>query len=210
MTLPTREQAHQIVMNMGQELQALKIHYMHSFAHYLRVAQNAEQIAKATGFLDVDKAYIMGLLHDYGQIDETRDKKNFHGLIGYKKLMAMGYDEAARASLVHSFFEKEKITPERYKSYDKASIIECAKLLAQRPFDDYDRLVHMADLMALGAHAVTVEARFEYLAVAYSIDDELLKDKYALACDLKQYFDNLCQCDIYDILKIRTPKKHLD
>ena len=202
MTLPTREEAHKIVMNMGQELRHLKIHYMQSFGHYLRVAKNAESIAKAVKGLDAEKAYIMGLLHDYGQIDEAFDKKNFHGLAGYKNLMAMGYDEAARASLVHSFFEKEKITPKRYSSYDEQSIKECAKLLSQRPFDDYDRLVHMADLLAVGPHVVTVEARFEYLAVTYDIDDELLKDKYALALDLKKYFDELCGKDVYQVLHI--------
>jgi len=202
MTLPTREKAHEIVMSIGPELQALKIHYMHSFAHYLRVAKNAEEIAKAVGYLDENKAYVMGLLHDYGYVEEVRNSKNFHGLIGYQKLMDMGYDEAARASLVHSFFEKEKITPERYKSYDAQSIRACAKLLSATPFDDYDRLVHLADLMAIGTHAVTVEARFEYLAVTYDIDDELLKDKYALAMDLKKYFDDLCGQDVYSVLHI--------
>lgn len=203
MTLPTKEEAHKILMDMGQELQALNIHYMQSFGHYLRVAKNAFGIAEILKHLDADKAYIMGLLHDYGQIDEAMDKKNFHGLSGYKRLMAMGYDEAARAALVHSFFEKEKITPERYESYNKEAIIKCAELLEKTPFDDYDRLVHMADLMAVGPHAVTVDARFDYLAVAYDIDDELLKDKYALAMDLKKYFDDLCGQDIYDILQIK-------
>jgi len=202
MTLPTRDEAHKIVMDMGQELRHLKIHYMQSFGHYLRVAQNAEKIAKSLTHLDSNKAYIMGLLHDYGLIDEKRDKRFFHGLAGYQKLMAMGYDEAARASLVHSFFEKEKITPERYKSYDAQSIRACAKLLRATPFDDYDRLVHLADLMAVGPHVVTVEARFEYLAVTYDIEDELLKDKYTLALDLKKYFDELCQRDVYEILNI--------
>lgn len=202
MTLPTREEAHKIVMSMGQDLPYVQRHYMQCFSHYLRVAKNAEAIAKTLDHLDSEKAYIIGLLHDYGKVDEFRDKNMFHGLSGYKRLMAMGYDEAARAALVHSFFEKEKITPERYVSYSRKDILECAKLLEKTPFDDYDRLIHLADLLAMSTHAVTVEARFEYLAVTYDIDDELLRDKYVLACDLKKYFDDLCGCDVYDILHI--------
>ena len=201
MTLPTREEAHKIVMGMG-DFPYIKRHYMQCFAHYLRVAKNAEAIAKTLAHLDSEKAYIIGLLHDYGKIDELQDKNIFHGLSGYKRLMTMGYDEAARAALVHSFFEKETITPERYQSYNRNDIIECANLLAKTPFDDYDRLVHLADLLAMSTQATTIEARFEYLAVTYDIDDELLKDKYALACDLKDYFDNLCGCDVYDLLNV--------
>lgn len=203
MTLPTREEAHKIVMSMGDELPYIQEHYMQCFAHYLRVAKNAEEIAKTLEHLDSEKAYVIGLLHDYGKVDEFRDKRAFHGLSGYKRLMAMGYDEAARAALVHSFFEKEKITPERYASYDREAILECARILSERPFDDYDRLIHLADLLSISTRPTTIEARFEYLAVAYDIDDELLKDKYRLALDLKRYFDELCGQDVYDILQIK-------
>ena len=206
MTLPTLEQAHQLVVDLAGELNALHINKTDSFGHYLRVAQNAQGIAKELPHLNADKAYIMGLVHDYGQADERKDKKYFHGLIGYKKLLAMGYDEAARACLVHSFFEWEEITPERYHSYDKDAILECAELLSQRLFDDYDRLVHLADLMAVGHHLVTIEMRFEYLAATYRINEQMIKDKFLMACRLKKYFDDLCGRDVYDILEVKRLK----
>jgi hypothetical protein len=84
--------------------------------------------------------------------------------------------------------------------------MQCAKLLKERPFDDYDRLVHLADLMAIGEKAVTIEMRFEYLATTYRINEEMVKDKFSRACQLKQYFDNLCGRNVYDILHIRVSR----
>ncbi len=210
MALPTLDEAHQLVQNLTTEMANLHIGKKESFGHYLRVAQNAEGIAKCLPHLNPEKAYIMGLLHDYGQVDEAKDHHFFHGLIGYQKLCALGYDEAARAALVHSFFEHENITPERYHSYDANAIRECAHLLSLTPFDDYDRLVHLADLMAVGEKATTIERRFEYLAATYRINEEMVKDKFALACNLKHYFDNLCGRDVYDILNIKRLSTHYE
>lgn len=204
MTLPTLEQAHKIVTDLADELHRLNVRNKSSFGHYLRVAQNAKEIASCVPHLNPEKAYIMGLVHDYGQAEETRDKRRFHGLAGYESLMKMGYDEAARACLVHSFFEWEEITPERYHSYDKDCILECARLLKQRPFDDYDRLVHLADLTVTGYKATSLEMRFEYLAATYRINEKLIKDKFLMACRLKHYFDELCGKDVYDILGIQS------
>lgn len=206
MTLPTLEQAHSLIVDLAGELRQLNMKKSGHFGHYLRVAQNAYGIALRVPHMNADKAYIMGLMHDYGGVAETKDSRQFHGLSGYEQLMALGYDEAARACLVHSFFEWEDITPERYHSYDKGAILRCAELLKQRPFDDYDRLVHLADLMAIGHHAVTIEMRFEYLAATYRINELMVKDKYEMACRLKHYFDDLCHEDVYDILNIKRPK----
>ena len=210
MTLPTLKQARHLITDLAGELERLNIKKKDSFGHYLRVAQNARILALKIPHLNPDKAYIMGLMHDYGQIDETKDKHLFHGLIGYQKLLKLGYDEAARACLVHSFFEWEDITPERYHSYDKDSIICCSNILKERPFDDYDRLVHLADLMATGSKLTTIEMRFEYLAATYRINEIIIKDKYELACRLKHYFDELIGEDVYNILKIKRLKNSHD
>lgn len=206
MTLPTIAEAHRLIIEKNQYFQSLNIKRISSLGHYLRVAQNAQGIAEYLPHLNPEKAYIMGLMHDYGQVDEAKDKHLFHGLIGYQKLLALGYDEAARAALVHSFFEDEQITPERYHSYDAQAIKQCAEILSKTPFDDYDRLVHLADLMAVGEKAVTIEMRFEYLVAAYRINEEMMKDKFARACKLKHYFDRLCGKDVYDILHIKAPR----
>lgn len=204
MTLPTLQQAHHIVADLSEELRKLHISGKESLGHYIRVAQNAHKIALYLPHLNPEKAYIMGLVHDYGQVEEARNKKRFHGLAGYQSLMTMGYDEAARACLVHSFFEWEDITPERYHSYDKDCILQCAKLLKERPFNDYDRLVHLADLTAICHKTTSLEMRFEYLAVTYRINERLIKEKFLMACRLKHYFDELCQQNIYDILGIKS------
>lgn len=203
MTLPTLQQAHGLVANLADEFHRLHMNTYGNFGHYLRVAKNAQKIALAIPGLNPDKAYIMGLLHDYGQAAEVGDKHYFHGLIGYQQLLAMGYDEAARAALVHSFFENEEITPESYHSYDRQSIIKCAEILRLRPFDDYDRLVHLADLTATGSKATTIERRFEYLAVQYKINEKMIAQKFLMACQLKAYFDKLCKRNIYDVLHLK-------
>jgi hypothetical protein len=210
MTLPTLEQAHHLAVDLAGELRQLNLYGKNSFGHYLCVAKHARGIAEKLPHLNPDKAYVMGLLHDYGQVDEARDHHNFHGLIGYQKLMTLGYDEAARAALVHSFFEWEDITPERYHSYDRDCILKCAELLKERPFDDYDRLVHLADLMVTYYKPTTIEMRFEYLAATYRINEKMIKEKYAMACRLKRYFDDLCHENVYDILGIQRLKNNLE
>ena len=93
--LPTREQA---------EILLKEAEYCNPgpWGNHSRTAAHcAEKIAQACGDLDPDKAYILGLLHDIGRKFGVRHLG--HVSDGYSYMMSLGYDEAARVCLTHSF-----------------------------------------------------------------------------------------------------------
>ena len=69
--------------------------------HSLTAAHCAEKIAAACGDMDAEKAYVLGLLHDIGRKFGVRHLG--HVSDGYAYMMCLGYDEAARICLTHSF-----------------------------------------------------------------------------------------------------------
>ena len=71
--------------------------------HSRTAAHCAEKTALYAG-LDPDKAYVLGLLHDIGR----RFGKRHLGHVsdGYTYMMSLGYGDAARICLTHSFNDK--------------------------------------------------------------------------------------------------------
>ena len=51
--------------------------------------------------MDAEKAYVLGLLHDIGRKFGVRHLG--HVSDGYRFMMSLGYDEAAKICLTHSF-----------------------------------------------------------------------------------------------------------
>ena len=71
--------------------------------HTQGIARSAALIAARLPDMDTEKAYVLGLLHDYGKRKNEKAREDFHVRDGYESLMAMGYPEAARICLTHSF-----------------------------------------------------------------------------------------------------------
>ncbi|WP_293909790.1 HD domain-containing protein [Deinococcus sp.] len=77
-------------------------------AHSVGVARAAELIAQKHLALDPERAYVLGLLHDIGRRGgPNRDR---HILDGYEYLTGLGYADAARIALTHSFVIPELST----------------------------------------------------------------------------------------------------
>lgn len=172
-----------------------------SRGHYLRVAEHARLIASKTNCLNPEKAYILGLLHDYGEYLEQKDRRFFHGTAGYDEMMYLGFDEVARTCLSHSFFDG-CITPENYPSYDADCIRRAAAIIAESPVDDYDRLIQISDLTVTGDQSTDIEARLNFIGQKYHVPEEIISFKKEQACKLKTYMDALCGTDIYQILRL--------
>ena len=169
--------------------------------HSAMVAVCAEMIASRIPEIDGQKAYIMGLFHDYGKLtyDYERSDK-FHGLEGYKVLNKLGYDELARICLTHTFYEQE-LNIKEYASYNPSEMRKCRKLLQEVAFDDYDRLIQLCDRLSIGVN-YNLKERMKYLQNTYKIPTVQLKKKYREALKLKSYFDSKCGCDIYKLLGV--------
>ena len=162
-------------------------------AHSLCVAHCAEAIAARSG-MDADKAYVLGLLHEIGRrfgIFHLR-----HVYEGYKYMMSLGYDEAAKICLTHSFSEGSGI--EDYVGNHDTSEEETAELiemLANTEFDDYDKLIHLCDACGAATGVAHLEDRMGDVKARYG-DYPLAKWNYNF--ELKGYFEMKMGMDLYE------------
>ena len=112
--------------------------------HSRTAAHCAEKIALYAG-LDPDKAYVLGLLHDIGR----RFGKRHLGHVsdGYTYMMSLGYEDAARICLTHSFNDK------RLESYvgsvdtSEAETRLIREKLQEAVYDDYDLLIQLCGIV---------------------------------------------------------------
>ena len=70
-------------------------------AHSRYVGEAAQAIASQHSDLDPEAAFILGFLHDIGRYFGITGMR--HSLDGYNFLMELGYDDAARVALTHSY-----------------------------------------------------------------------------------------------------------
>ena len=151
----------------------------------------AERIAARAG-MDADKAYAMGLLHDVGRYKSIKTGMN-HVINGYELLVEKGMPEIAKICLTHSFNPKEKVEILKLDDLEKEKFVK--EFVREAEYDDYDRLIQLADFMA-GAHGITtIERRFCSVLSRHELPEpqKVLRRLY----ELKEYFNK--KCDIDDI-----------
>lgn len=168
--------------------------------HTRGVARFSALLAKAFD-IDPEKAYILGLLHDYGKRNDDYKSNIFHGLDGYYEMQRMGYDDVARICLTHTFREKD-FDNEDY-SYPNQWLEDCRQLLKPYSYDDYDHIVQYADMFFEGLNIVRLEDRIAGIAGRYKISPHQLKNLSDSVFKLKKIIDERCGCDSYQILGIK-------
>ena len=93
--IPERAEAERLLREAEQ-------HNPGPWGNHSRVAAHcAEKIAGLCDGTDPEKAYVLGLLHDIGRRFGIRHLG--HVADGYTYMMSLGYEEAARICLTHSF-----------------------------------------------------------------------------------------------------------
>ena len=179
-------------------------------SHSKLVAEAAERIASLISDMDAEKAYIYGILHDYGKyFGDVENKNTFHGLVGYEKLIEMGYPDIAKINLTHTFVSKE-FTIEEYSAYNQKDMIKTKELVDALEFDDYDKLLQLCDLLPKKFDRCEVEGyegiekRFERIERVYNIPQKTARKKVQEAIGLKEYFEQKCGCNIYELLGIKN------
>lgn len=168
--------------------------------HSYAVAQSAEKIARAIvqngGNMDPDKAYVYGLLHDIGR----RVGRTYiaHVIDGYEYLSAMGYENAARICITHSF--NLQTTDDYIGEIDvpEERINKIKELLVRRPFTDYDRLIQLLDATCSADGTKNLEARMNDVKARYGYYPQGKWDKNF---ELKAYFEKLMGKDFYEVIK---------
>ena len=203
MNYPTKEQAEKIWQDgidysREHHTKSPQIDKEYIF-HTRGVAEFSALLAKKMG-LNQDKAYVLGLLHDYGKrIDEKRSDK-FHGIVGYEDLMEYGYPDVAKICLTHTFNEKT-FHNEEY-SYPSHWLDECRQLLSNITYDDYDRIVQYADMFFEGMNVTSLERRIEGISQRYNLNKTQKTSLSNSVFKLKKIIDEKCGCDSYEVLGI--------
>jgi HD superfamily phosphohydrolase YqeK len=165
-------------------------------AHSRHVARAAEAIAGCHPQLDAESAYIVGLLHDIGRREGVTGMR--HVYEGYTYLAEMGYDDAARICLTHSFassnvmaiFGKWDCTDE------ELAIVEA--YIGGRAYDEYDRLIQLCDSLAMATGVCLMEKRMMDVALRYGTN-EFTVDKWRATFGLVEHFETAMGCSIYSL-----------
>ncbi len=166
--------------------------------HTQGIARSAALIAARLPDMDTEKAYVLGLLHDYGKRKNEKAREDFHVRDGYESLMAMGYPEAARICLTHSF-PKTNFDYADY-AYPLEWLDWTSEKLADLTYDDYDRLIQFCDMLFEGLNIVTIEERILNISRRYGLELSQLSALKNNALTLKAYFDKQCNTDVYALL----------
>ena len=184
--LPTRQEALELVRD------GLSCNPGPWGKHCLTAAHCAEKIAGACQDMDGERAYILGLLHDIGR--KFGVKHLGHVSDGYTYMKSLGYDEAAKICLTHSF---NNHTVEEYIGKFDVSREELAIItqeLAKTVYDDYDRLIQLCDALAGADGVLDIEARMNDVKQRYG---SYPQEKWDANMKLKRYFEEKMQQDLY-------------
>lgn len=184
-----------------------RIIYEHG-AHVFNVAKIAEAIAKKShGIIDVNKAYILGLLHDVGRVKDETVTKIPHSIEGFKYLRDMGYEEIAPVCVTHNFINKD-IKREDYPTYSDDLFDKTKNFLKSFEYNDYDRLIQLSDLFSRGKEIMSIQQRLDKNKQFYHIEKLSYEGK---AFELRDYFDNKFNIDVEQIVADTFDmKKHTD
>ena len=170
-------------------------------AHSRCVAECARKIAKACGDMDADKAYVLGLLHDIGRKFGARHLGHVYD--GWKYMEWLGYPEAGRICLTHSFachsvdlyIGKFDILPEQET--------EVREALGRLEYDDYDRLIQLCDAIGTADGVAAMEDRMQDIKSRYgAYPEEMWKQNLTL----REEFERRTGEDIYGLLKMLEKK----
>lgn len=163
-------------------------------AHSRTAARCAERIAQECRDLDPDKAYILGLLHDIGRKFGVRHLG--HVSDGYSYMMSLGYDEAAKICLTHSF--NNQTTDVYVGTFDTTEeelrLIQDA--LKTVVMDEYDRLIQLCDSIAGAEGVMDIEERMNDVKRRYGFYPQ---EKWDNNLKLKEHFEEKMGKDIYTV-----------
>lgn len=164
----------------------LKIIFEHA-VHVFNVAKIAEHIAMhSKGRLNPDTAYCLGLLHDIGRIKDETVTKVPHGIEGFNYLAEHGYPDLAPICLTHGFISKD-IKKSDYPTYRPKLFKQVKNYLSDLEYNDYDRIIQLADLFSRGKYIMSIHDRLEKNKSFYHIKKlSYENDAYAL----RDYINN--------------------
>ena len=164
--------------------------------HCRFTGEAARNIARACN-MDENKAYVLGLLHDIGRrVGFTGIR---HIVDGYNYAMEQGWDEVARISMTHSFADNNPvINPSMMDLTDKEYEFT-KRYLSGVEYDDYDRLMHLCDNIALHSGYVLMEKRMIDISMRHGVHEGTVK-RWEKLFEIKNHFEKMMGKSIYSVL----------
>ena len=191
MRLPSLEEAERLLAEAEQRNPGPWV------AHSQNVALAARCIAERCEELEPERAFILGLLHDIGRREGVTGMR--HALDGYTFLKGLGFDDAARICMTHSF---------PYRNIDAAfggwdvTAEELAFVethLEETVYDDYDRLLQLCDAIALAEGIMLMEKRIVDVVLRHGMSEHLVP-KWRAYKDTQTYFEEKIGQSIYAVM----------
>lgn len=168
--------------------------------HCICVGNTAGKIAKTLkekGYnIDVEKAITLGYIHDIGKYN---GESQGHVMRGYEYLKDRGYDEEyCNICLTHSYLNNDIICTAGGvpNPGDNPFLTDFIK---KHKYTIEEKIINLCDLMCPpGGKIYTIDKRLIDIMIrrgAYSNTQYHIKETYKL----KEYFDNLLECNLYDL-----------
>ena len=168
-------------------------------AHNRTAGFCARAIAEKCDNLNPECAYVLGLLHDIGRREGVTVMK--HIIDGYRFMLSLGYDDSARICLTHSFPYKNINSYNGKNDCNEEETEFIQTFLENTEYDDYDRLIQLCDAISFPDGATFLEKRLVDVVMRRGFNDYTVP-KWKAFFELKEYFDNKTQTDIYKILNV--------
>ncbi len=152
--------------------------------HSRYTAESAKRIAGQCPEMDAKRAYTYGLLHDIGRKFGVTCLAHVYD--GYHYLLDLGYTNAARIALTHSFNLKDIRDYIGKFDLPESAREEIRMLLEEAEYDDYDYLIQLCDSIAKADGIVSLEERMNDVKSRYG---HYPQKKWDRNLWLKEYFE---------------------
>lgn len=161
--------------------------------HSRTAAKCAQQVAAKCPGMDAEKAYVLGLLHDIGRKFGTRHLGHVYD--GWKYMLQLGYDEAAKICLTHSFCEHSIEDYIGKHDITEAEEEELIRGLNHTSYDEYDLLIQLCDSIAGAEGVMRIEDRMEDVRSRYG---SYPQSKWNRNLEIKKFFEDKMGMSIYE------------
>ena len=168
--------------------------------HSTGVAEAAATIASKCG-MDEERAYICGLLHDFGKRQNEKQTGRAHFIVGYEDMMSRQWSVVARVCLTHSFPDSD-FDFRDYTSYKITYLQKAKSIINNFVYDDYDKLIQLCDIFFEATSKISYQQRIACIRKRYNLKPEQTVGLETKAAENKALFDKKCGCDIYKLLNI--------
>ena len=165
--------------------------------HSFNVGRAAELLAARHPQINPEAAYIMGCLHDIGRREGVTGMR--HTLDGYYYLRDLGYVDAARICLTHSYSIKDVYAIFGKWDCTNEELLFLGDYLKQNEFTLYDRLIQLCDCLASSTGFWLLEKRMIDVAMRYGYTDFAV-EKWQGYFNIQKEFEEVIGCSIYDLL----------